>query len=199
MRKFILILLSIALTTCAPSHAESNFNYAIKIILKHEGGLVNNKYDTGEISNFGISLRFLKHEKKDINQDGLIDAKDILILTKDLASKIYLDDWWYRYHMDSINDKIIATKMFDISINMGYSQASKILHRAMLATTHPKCPVIIKRNFISHQDNLCINTLKSERFHAEINKQCADYYIMIVKRHPTYKVFLKGWLKRANW
>ncbi len=102
----------------------SVFEVAIPIILKHEGGFNNDKDDPGGATNWGVSLRWLKsigELEADIDGDGDIDALDIFNMPKSYAIKLY------RY--ERINDQPLATKVFDLSINMGAKQCHKILQR----------------------------------------------------------------------
>ena len=41
----------------------ADFNYAIKVILKHEGGWVSDPADPGGETNFGISMLIIGREK----------------------------------------------------------------------------------------------------------------------------------------
>jgi lysozyme family protein len=61
----------------------SDFNQAVKVILQHEGGYVDNPNDPGGATNYGISLRFLADhpESGDFNGDGEVDAEDIANMT----------------------------------------------------------------------------------------------------------------------
>jgi len=82
----------------------SLFELAIPIVLRHEGGLVDNPNDPGGITNHGVSLRWLKSKglAGDLNHDGDVDAADIKIMTVEQASGFYKTYWWDKYNYGAI-------------------------------------------------------------------------------------------------
>lgn len=76
----------------------ANYQLIIPIILKHEGGLTDDPYDRGGITNYGISLKFAQSTKDkellDIDKDGDIDREDIKKLTKERAIEVYKKHFW---------------------------------------------------------------------------------------------------------
>lgn len=114
----------------------SDFDLAIPTVLRHEGGLVNNKNDPGGITNFGVSLRWLKtigspFHDGDFDHDGVVGPDDIRKMTKEDACRIYRHYWWDKYHYERIDCQLLATKVFDTAVNMGAVWATKILQRAV--------------------------------------------------------------------
>src|SRR4051812_29003946 len=95
----------------------SSFDQAIPTILKHEGGYVNDTKDPGGETNWGISKRSYPQ----------LDIKN---LSREQAIYFYRRDWWNKYNYGAIHDQQVATKVFDIAVNMGASQAHKLLQRA---------------------------------------------------------------------
>ena len=113
-----------------------DFSAAIKTVLKHEGGFVNDPDDPGGATNWGISLRFLKGqglEVGDVDHDGDIDADDILKMSQSDAIAIYRQAFWVKNGYGSFPDHRVAAKTFDLCVNMGPRQAHKILQRAINA------------------------------------------------------------------
>lgn len=85
---------------------DTKFDKAIKVVLAHEGGYVNDPNDLGGETNFGISKRSYP-------------TVDIKNLTREQAVEIYRGDWWERYRYGDIEDLDVATKVFDLAVNMG--------------------------------------------------------------------------------
>lgn len=179
----------------ASSHP-NNFPYAIKVVLEHEGGLTNDKHDPGGLTNYGISLRFLKDEHIDINGDGKIDANDIIHLTQTKADDIYFKDFWKKYHYDEIIDKNIATKVFDGAVNMGASRENKLLKKAINLIIYE--PIAVDGTLDEETIGI-INNIETAVLHDALRKTESDFYKSIVDKNHALIGFEKGWLLRAAW
>lgn len=172
-----------------------NFIYAMQFVLKHEGGLSNDKDDPGGISRYGISLRFLKETHLDINNDGVVDKNDVIQLTLTEADSVYLNDWWLKYHYNLIKNRDVAAKIFDTSVNIGASRTHIFVKKAMNN---------MLRSFVTVNGNLTtdeigiLNSLNKDKFIANFITLQENYYIAIVQKNPHLRVFKKGWVSRAK-
>ena len=93
-----------------------SFEQAVAMVLKHEGGYVNDPKDPGGETRFGIS----KRAYPDV---------DILRLTEDEAKAIYRRDYWDKLRTDEIPAPL-ALCVFDCAVNMGRDKAVRLLQRA---------------------------------------------------------------------
>ena len=93
-----------------------SFDRAVEMVLKHEGGYVNDPKDPGGETRFGIS----KRAYPDV---------DILRLTEDEAKTIYRRDYWDKLRTDEIPEEL-AICVFDAAVNMGRDRAVRLLQRA---------------------------------------------------------------------
>lgn len=177
------------------SASDKRFNVAMRTVLRHEGGLTNSKNDKGGITNYGISLRFLKAEHIDPNADGLIDSDDIIHLTKKEADKIYYKEFFTRNHYDKILSQTITTKVLDFAINAGASQANKLIKRSInrISSEPVKVDGIMDEATID-----IINFIEPSVLYSTLIAEEEDFYKTIVKRSPSLKVFEKGWLARCR-
>jgi lysozyme family protein len=178
---------------------EGMFDYAIEFVLKHEGGFVNSKKDPGGATNYGVSLRFLKAAGLDIDLDGDVDVNDILALDKDRAREIYRRFWWNKYHYWGISDSDIAKKILDMSVHMGAKQAHKI---AQIAVNRLCDKPIAVDGLLGPETFRAINKLvaegKTQALYDELKDNAAHFYINLAADVPELKLFLKGWLRRAD-
>lgn len=189
------VFLALCLIACTPAQVSaSDFNRSLAVVLAHEGGLSNNKADPGGLTKFGISLRFLRAENLDINGDGKVDHNDVISLTRTDADKLYLHKWWNKYHYGRIKDQEIATKIMDASVNMGASQAHKLVQKGLQLILHK--PIAVN-GYLSGANIADINSLNPEIMHDVLRYEEECFYRAIVKRRPSLGVFLKGWLARA--
>ena len=173
----------------------SHFDTAIKKVLKHEGGYIDHKNDGGMATKYGISLRFIRQSNTDLDLDGDgdIDADDIKKLTVEKAEEIYREKFWNPYNYDIITDPDVATKIFDITVNAGPRQSHKLVQRAC-NTKHKELAV---DGLLGTQSLRAINQIGKDLL-PEICKVQADFYKSLVEKKPELKVFLKGWLRRAE-
>src|SRR3972149_6708748 len=73
------------------------FSAAVEQVLEHEGLLSNDPRDPGGITNFGISLRWLKSIGTilgDIDKDGDVDAHDVAAPSRTQAKELYWLKFW---------------------------------------------------------------------------------------------------------
>jgi lysozyme family protein len=89
----------------------ADFNTAVALVLKHEGGLVDNPQDPGGLTNFGISKR-------------AYPSLDIANLTVDDAKAIYQRDYWKPF-MEQEVDQRIANCALDCAVNQGLAVAEQ--------------------------------------------------------------------------
>lgn len=172
------------------------FSKAITVILVHEGGFSNHDDDPGGATNYGISLRWLKsqHLYGDLDDDGDVDIDDIMMVDRQAAVRMYREKWWDKYHYDRIIDCDIATKVFDMSVNMGGSRAHKILQHAINSLGgNLAIDGIIGPKTITATNIVDANTLLDELRHEQ-----QRFYLALIARKPTMAVFRKGWLRRAQ-
>jgi len=166
----------------------SNFDKAIKVIFKHEGVYSE---DHAGATKYGITLRSLD---VDIDHDGDIDMDDIREMTKEDAILFYKRRWWDQYNYDKINNDKVATKLFDIAVNMGQQQASLLIQRALRACDRLG---IAEDGKLGSKSFKAINTTESERLIPALRSEAAGFYRLIVAKNSDYKTFLNGWLNRA--
>lgn len=184
------------LTTLIPS---KRFETAVSVILKHEGVLSNNPKDPGGITNYGISLRWLKSAGLDLNCDGIINAMDIELINSREAEQLYYKYWWAPNHYEAINNLDVAIKLFDMAVNMGSGTSTKIAQNAV--NSFIEVPIETNGQLGAHTI-AAINSLTNEDkggvlIH-KIRVLQINHYQSIVANHPELRGFLNGWLNRSN-
>ena len=152
------------------------FEEAVKIVLDHEGGYVNDPDDPGGETNFGISKK-------------AFPDLDIKNLTEEDAIKIYYDKYWKPSKVEMLPLRLWEI-YFDMVVNMGRKRACEILQKAC----NHKNKVGIKvdgrlgRNTASASKRLEPKRLQSFR---------VKYYADLVNRKPKLEKYWYGWYKRA--
>ena len=113
-----------------------SFDRAVALVLKHEGGYVNDSRDPGGETRYGIS----KRAYPDV---------DILRLTEDEAKAIYKRDYWDTLRPDEIPEPL-AICLFDAAVNMGAVTSVRLLQTTL-------------NLFHNHLCNLSLHSLGTQR------------------------------------
>lgn len=162
--------------------AEDRFRYAVEVVLRHEGGYVNDPADPGGETKYGISKRSYPYI-------------DIASLTREQAIQIYRRDWWERYRMGEIEDVAIATKVLDVFVNVGPIQGATIVQRALHACGWRD---VVVDGIIGSQTIAALNAVRPQAaLLAAIRAEAAAYYRGLVAARPELQRFEAGWINRA--
>lgn len=174
----------------------ADFNQAVQILLKQEGGFSDDPNDPGGATNYGISLRFLRAEgllnNMDFDHDGDVDADDMRLLPRDVTVNIYLTRWWEKYGYGSILNQDVANKLLSFSVNMGAHQAHKLIQRALRATGRS-----VQDDGILGPNTLSAITGADSLLLAPFRSEAAGFYRLVAALHPAQAGELSGWLNRA--
>lgn len=176
----------------------ADFETAVNLALKHEGGFVDHPSDPGGATNFGISLRFLATQKEicgDFDQDGDVDYNDIKNMEIDDAKRVYKVCWWDKYNFSALSNQRIADKLFDTAINCGMRQCALLCQRAV-NRVHQN-PELKVDGLFGTKTLEMLNKINPDRFLPVFRSEQAAFYEALVKNNPKLSVFLKGWLKRS--
>ena len=153
------------------------FDKAVEIILKHEGGYVNDPVDPGGETNMGISKKAYPY----------LNIKE---LTKKDAKDIYFKDYWLKAKCSKLPEELRMI-YFDMVVNMGKSRAVKILQGAITA----KGVKTAVDGGIGPQT--ISNALKSGLEPDRLRSYRVKYYADLISRKPKLEKYWFGWYRRA--
>lgn len=180
----------------------STFDLAIMPLLKDEGRYSNNLHDHGGPTNFGLSSKFLNSPENidickkilEITHVGPISALDIQKITIEKATQIYKLLFWDKYNISAINDQLIATKVFDLGVNLGFIQSVRILQRAVRASSGV---LLTEDGLLGPITISSVNACNSQSLLSAIRSEAAGIYRIIVAINHNDQVFAHGWIDRA--
>lgn len=162
----------------------ADFFKALHFVLENEGGYSNVKEDKGGETNFGITQATLNRFNRANPKLGLPDRVKALSIRD--VEQIYRKDYW---KFDGIIDQPIATKLFDMSVNMGINTAVKIIQRVVGVPVDGLCgPMTIQ----------AINDDDADILMLDLVEACIKLYEEIITRDPSQEKFRRGWIRRAK-
>ncbi|WP_298676587.1 holin-associated N-acetylmuramidase [uncultured Lentibacter sp.] len=92
-------------------------------IVAREGGFVDDPDDLGGATNFGVTLKTLRHLGLDLTRDGHIDVADVLALNQQDAVDIFIKHYFYAPQIHELPTALQAT-VFDMYVNAGRNAIS---------------------------------------------------------------------------
>jgi len=159
---------------------DERFLRAVEVVLKHEGGYVNDPRDPGGETKWGISRRSYPN-------------LDVANLTREDAIAIYYRDFYSKYGYGRLNDEAVATKVFDMAVNMGPATAHRLLQEALVFLGYP----VDIDGIIGPQTIAAANKADPKRLLQVLRWRAAEHYYRIAVQRPQSRAFLIGWLRRA--
>jgi lysozyme family protein len=161
---------------------DDGFNLQIAKTLEFEGGYVDDPRDAGGETKYGISK-------------ASYPDTDIASLTVEQAKAIYFRDYWLRPGLRKLPAPIGA-KIFDLGVNMGTVRAIKLLQASLNALGSD--PELGEDGVIGIRTQTAAQGFPADDVLNQLRDQATQHYRSIATLHPAMRVFLKGWLRRAQ-
>jgi lysozyme family protein len=158
----------------------SDFNTAVNILFKHEGGYAHNPNDPGGETKYGIS----KRQYPDL---------DIKNLTKEQAAQIYFNDYWVKNKLDGLWNQQIANFALDTVVQHG--KGPKLIQEAL----NKSGMNVTVDNKIGSKTIDAMNHVDVKTFIQQGVLTRRAYYDSLIKNNPTLEQFRRGWYRRVNY
>lgn len=153
------------------------FDDLVKVVLKNEGGYVNDPRDPGGETNMGISKRSFPNE-------------DIENMTVPRATSIYKNEFWNKLGIGGINDDSLKLQILDHSVNRGVNTPAPAVK---LLQTLVKAPITGK---------IDTNTITRTNAYLKVGTDLTKYYKELRKNDykglSNYPTYGKAWLNRVD-
>ena len=155
-----------------------NWDECFEMVLKHEGGYVNDPRDPGGRTNLGVTQRAWE-----AYWNRKSSEEEMRKLTPNIVKPFYKAMYWDKIRGDDLPSGVDYAA-FDLAVNSGVGRASKYLQQIAGVTADgvigPKSLEAIKAcNPRETADALC------------------DMRLDFLKRLPTFETFGKGWSRRV--
>ena len=193
---------------------DARFKVVCDRLIGVEGKLANDPADHGGLTNYGLSLRFLidqghldaghpRFADLDLDENGVIDARDLIAMTPAKSEQVYRDCIWIPYGLWSLPEPLDGA-MLDQVVNDGPAAAGKLLQRAInsvYAGAVGMRPLDVDGEVgpstRSHLDT-AVDRLGVDAVIGALRNVAEDRYRLIAARDPSQKRFLNGWIARAE-
>jgi lysozyme family protein len=114
------------------------------------------------------------------------------------AANFFKANFWTPIEGYQITDQNVANKFFDLSVNEGIQQATKITQRAVNSLFMTGVDALIIDGKPGQMTLSAINKADPVELLAAIKEKAKDFYIGLVASNPKFKPDLAGWLARAE-
>lgn len=158
------------------------------IILKWEGGWADTPGDRGGKTNRGVTLATWKACGYDKDGDGLIDERDLRLVTPDDAVELLRLHYWNRWQADHIRSQSLANLLVDWVWASG------------------KWGIVIPQRLLKVEPDgivgpvtlATLNQVNPSVFFQILRQERIDFCRRICENDPTQRKFLQGWINRIN-
>ncbi len=167
----------------------ASFDLFLPMVLKFEGGYVDDPDDPGGETNKGITMATFRQYSHDLL--GVEPSSDNLkALTDAQAGVFYKARYWDAVQGDAINLQELANIMCDFYVNAG-THATTLLQRVMndMGTS------VAVDGKIGPASIEVLNGLDQNEVYRRYKQGRISYYQSLGQKYPR---FLQGWLNRVN-
>jgi hypothetical protein len=157
---------------------ENNFEQCLSLILKHEGGYVNNPKDPGGMTNLGVTKRvweeWVGHP---------VDEAAMKALGPSDVAPLYKKNYWDKIRGDDLPIGVDYA-CFDLAVNSGTNRAAKILQTCCGVTADG---AIGPATLAAVQSQSAMN----------LAQQICENRLQFLQALPTWGTFGRGWGRRV--
>ena len=180
-----------------PRHCKKrlNVNEIIGDIIKREGGYVNHPNDKGGATKYGITLKTLSAFR-----GRECSENEIKKLSKSAAELIYRNEYYKRPGIDRLPQGIQPV-VLDMAVNAGPRRAVKILQNTINEFHLLDAELIVDGIIGTKTISACADNINKYGANEVVDfytENRIKFYKRLAKKDETQKVFLKGWINRAN-
>jgi len=148
----------------------------LDLVARFEGGFVDDPFDSGGATNFGVTLGFLQSVKPGATVD------DLRAITPQDARKLFEDEFIVKPKIDQLPEPLVPLAGA-LSVNAGAAQAVKIVQ---------ELAGVKKDGVIGPATLEAARNVQPEQLKERID----TFYRRIVDKNPSQARFIKGWLNR---
>jgi len=158
---------------------QNNFKECLDLVLKSEGGYVNNPADPGGMTNLGVTKRVWE----EYTGHGA-DEKEMRSLTPKKVAPLYEQKYW-RPCYGEVLPRGLDFVVFSMGVNAGPGRSVKLLQQSL------GC---VPDGVIGPRTRELISASNTATLIAKFSESRREYYRAL----KTFPIFGKGWLARVD-
>lgn len=172
----------------------ATFETALKVVLEHEGGYVNDPSDPGGETYKGVARKMhsswqgwveVDMAKRQSNFPKNLEQNSAL---QDMIHDFYRINFWDKVQGSHIENEQVAQVIFDFAVNAGVSTSASLVQKVLDVTVD---------GTIGPKTIAALNTFPAEHFIASFTLMKIARYVAIVNKRPESKKYFYGWVCRA--
>ena len=172
----------------------AKFIISLQKIVTNEGGYINDPDDLGGETYKGIARNshgswqgwaLIEQFKSKPDFPHSLDTNSQL---QNLVEQFYLNNFWLPLNAELIQNQTSADSVFDFAVNSGLTTATRLV-QSIVGT---KIDGVIGEITLNK-----INSMDFGYFQAALTVAKMEYYMNIIRKRPTSKKFLLGWISRS--
>lgn len=172
----------------------AKFIISLQKIVTNEGGYINDPDDLGGETYKGIARNshgswqgwaLIEQFKSKPDFPHSLDTNSQL---QNLVEQFYLNNFWLPLNAELIQNQTSADSVFDFAVNSGLTTATRLV-QSIVGTRIDGIIGVITLNKI--------NSMDFGYFQAKLTVAKIEYYINTIRKRPTSKKFLLGWISRS--
>ena len=163
-------------------------------LMTWEGGYSNHPNDAGGKTLYGIAYNASPTAFDQVFK--LWDNGKNPTAALEFAKSHYEKNYFNACSANKINDSHLAEQVFDIAVNMGVGRAVRMLQDSVNNIMGKDTLKV--DGVLGPKSQEMINALNVIQLNNELVEERVNFYNRLVTMKPKNKVFLKGWLRRAN-
>ena len=161
---------------------QSNFEFCLNQILKHEGGFVNHPMDGGRATNKGVTIATFRRYVK---PNGTI--ADLKAISHEQVATVYRRHYWDAVRASELPSGVDLA-MFDNAVNAGPSRAVRQLQECIGAVSDGRIGPATLRATASMNAATLIDRLCDRRLR----------FLRSIRGGSLWVTFGKGWQRRVD-
>ena len=157
---------------------KENWDSCFNMVMKNEGGFVNNSHDPGGMTNLGVTKAAIE-----AYLGRTVDETFMRSLTPDSVKPFYKSQYWNKIKGDDLPSGVDYAA-YDLAVNSGTGRAAKYLQ---------EIAGVFADGVIGPKSLEAIKSCDPEQ---TVDALC-DMRLDFLKRLPTFETFGKGWSCRV--